>query len=67
MPLTKEQKEEIINYLKEGKKPSEIADIFGIKRQAMGSYVRDLRHLLYKKCSDTYFNIDLYTKELATI
>ena len=65
--LTPEIKESIIKGLKEGKKPSEIADQFSIKRQAMGSYCRDYKHLYYKKCENTYFNVDLYCKTVFTI
>jgi hypothetical protein len=67
MPITQKQREEIIKYVKEGKKYSDIADMYGIRRQAMGSYIRDMKHLLYDKCDSKYFNIDLYTKELSTI
>lgn len=65
--LTPELKENIIKGLKEGKKPSELADQYGIKRQAMGSYCRDYKHLYYQKCETLYFNVDLYTKTVFTI
>lgn len=65
--LTPELKENIIKALKEGKKPSEIADQYGIKRQAMGSYCRDMKHLYYNKCDSSYFNVDLYLKTTLTI
>lgn len=66
-PITPEEKEVIVKYLKDGRKPREIADELGIKRQAMGSYVRDFKHLYYPKCSDTFFNVDLYLKTAKTI
>jgi hypothetical protein len=66
-PLTAEEKEVIVKYLKDGKKPKDIADELGIKRQAMGSYCRDFKHLYYSKCSSTYFNVDLYSKTVFTI
>jgi len=66
-PITPEEKEVIVKYLKEGRKPREIADELGIKRQAMGSYCRDFKHLYYPKCNSLYFNVDLYTKTVATL
>lgn len=65
--LTPELKEIIIKGLKEGRKPSDIANELGIKRQAMGSYCRDYKHLYYQKCDSTYFNVDLYAKTISTI
>jgi hypothetical protein len=66
-PLTAEEKEVIVKYLKDGRKPRDIADELGIKRQAMGSYCRDFKHLYYHKCNSTYFNVDLYIKTVATL
>lgn len=66
-PITAEDKAIIVKYLKEGRKPREIADELGIKRQAMGSYCRDYKHLYYPKCNSTYFNVDLYLKTVHTI
>jgi hypothetical protein len=66
-PLTPELKEIIVKALKEGRKPREIADQYGIKRQAMGSYCRDYKHLYYPKCNSIYFNVDLYAKTVATL
>ena len=66
-PLTSEEKELIVKYLKDGKKPRDIADELGIKRQAMGSYCRDFKHLYYPKCGSTYFNVDLYIKTVSTL
>ncbi len=65
--LTHELKEIIVKGLKDGRKPKEIADELGIKRQAMGSYCRDYKHLYYPKCESTYFNVDLYAKTISTI
>ena len=65
--LTPEIKEYIIKGLKEGRRPRDIADDVGIKRQAMGSYCRDYKHLYYKKCETLYFNVDLYSKTVFTI
>ena len=65
--LTHELKEIIVKGLKDGRKPGDIANELGVKRQAMGSYCRDYKHLYYPKCESTYFNVDLYAKTISTI
>lgn len=65
--LTPEIKDYIVKGLKEGRRPRDIADDLGIKRQAMGSYCRDFKHLTYKKLDTEYFNVDLYLKKTYTI
>lgn len=67
MPLTKEQNETMVKLRKEGKTYSQVAEIMGLNKRSMAGYIRENKHLFYDKSTDKYFNVDLYTKQTATI
>lgn len=67
MPLTKQQNETMVKLRKEGKTYNEVAQLMGLNKRSMAAYIRQSKHLFYEKPTDKYFNVDLYTKTIATI
>ena len=67
MPISQEQRDKIIEGLKENKRQYEISRELGITRSAVQHYAKQLRILATQKCSNDYFNVDLYFKSIPTI
>ena len=67
MPISQEQRDKIIEGLKENKRQYEISKELGITRSAVQHYAKQLRMMATQKSSDEYFNVDLYFKSIPTI
>lgn len=67
MPITSEQREELINWVKAEKNPYEIASKLGITKSSVQHYINKLKFEKEKKEKEGFFNVNLYVKTLANI
>jgi hypothetical protein len=65
--LTEENKKEIVDMLKQGKRKVDIAKELGIKVTVVQHCAKNLKHLCEAKDDSKYFNIELYFKTVPTL
>ena len=67
MPITLEQRDQLIIWLKDGKHPHEVAKKIGITKSSVQHYVNRIKFEKEKKEKEGFFNVNLYAKTLANI